>query len=155
MMAHRYVWHGSAKYPTAPIESNVGQLSDVLAGYDVALFGDNHIGFHHRTKSGCLVWNNGAVINRKSDRRNYRPRVGLLMEDGTVENHYLDVSKDVWIDEGEDPVEEENSDLTAFLDDLKGIEGDSLDFTEAVHRFLEENKVSGAVRKILLESIGE
>ena len=44
--------------------------------------------------------------------------------------------------------------LKGSLDGLEGLEGDSLDYTEAVHQYLEENKVSGAVRKILLDAIG-
>jgi len=152
---HRYVWKAGYGFPGAPVEARAGILGKSLEGYDVALFGDNHKGFSVRTKTGCLIWNNGAMMNRHSDEQQSQPRVGLLQEDGTVEERLLDVSDDLWVDMGEDVPVDDNVEMTELLDKLKKLGPDSLNFRKTVREYLQGNDEPPAVQKMLLESIGE
>jgi hypothetical protein len=94
-VAHKYCWNYTVEDKmVATEENNVRVHADSLAGFGIALFGDNHKGFSTRGK-GLTVFNAGTFMRRASDEIDYRPMVGILYEDGTVEPHYLDTSREV------------------------------------------------------------
>ncbi len=41
-----------------------------------------------------IILNAGCFIRRHSNEENYKPRIGMLTEDGRIISHYLDTSKD-------------------------------------------------------------
>ncbi len=135
-LIHRYLWTDRyGGYPGAPAETNLRSMGEQLRGYDVAVFGDNHQQF--QAKSGdCTVYNCGCLIRRTIAERDYRPAVGLLKADGLVEPHYLDTSEDKWVDAEPEQEEREVEGLDEFLAELGGLEADSLDFREALKRYL-------------------
>lgn len=151
VIAHSYVWVQGHGYPGAPNERRLAGYEDRLAGYDVAVFGDNHKGFL-ATAGGCNVINCGCLIPRKMDERGHKPAVGLLYDDGLVKFHFLDISEDKWA--GTEPDEGiymmGDSELDEFLEGLGSLGGDSLDFGEAVRRYLDDHKVGENTRKALL-----
>ena len=152
---HSYISTDQCSHPGAPKMSRVKAWDLRLRGYATAVFGDNHLGFHDEKAGDCEVYNCGALIRRATDQRGYTPAVGLLHEDGHVEPHFLDVSKDKWIDEQplEDGQSEEAPGLADFIGELRSLDAVSLDFKEAVERFLRNNEVDDGVRDVLLETI--
>ncbi len=153
---HSYIWHKDCKYPTAPIQANLSGWKNRLKGYDVAVFGDNHIGF--LAKSGdCNVINCGSLIPRNIDQKDYKPSVGLLHEDGTITRHFLDISQDKWIDD-EDMIEaevEKNPEMDKFLNELKELDTDSPDFAESVRRYVDDKVKDPLVKELLIKILDE
>jgi predicted phosphodiesterase len=153
-VCHKYAWMNSGNsYPGAPAEGSVKTLAKKLKGFDVAVFGDNHIGFDCKV-GGTTIYNCGCLVPRKMDERITKPSVGLLHEDGTVTREYLDISKDLWIDV-EDAINPEVVGMRDFIDGLKNLESDSFDFREEVERYISDNKVERRVADLVLESMGK
>lgn len=150
---HRYVYtRGRLAYPGAPKEQRLAVMAEQLAGYDAAVFGDNHSGFV--AKAGdCNVINTGCLIRRKQDERDYRPQVGLLNDDGTITQYFLDTSQDKWADPVDVPVGA-GMDASEFLDDLKSLGADSLDFRAVVKQRLDANDADPAVRRLVQNALG-
>ncbi len=147
-LVHRYLWTDKiGGFPGAPAESNLKAMREQLKGYDVAVFGDNHQQFGVRS-GDCTVWNCGCLIRRSIAERDYRPAVGLLKADGKVEAHRLDTSEDKWVDELPEEGERKVEGLDEFLSTLDSMAASSLDFGEAMRRFLMD-KTDDDVKRIL------
>jgi DNA repair exonuclease SbcCD nuclease subunit len=150
-MVHDYCWIQGSDYPGAPKEKRLGYRSKSLAGYDVSVFGDNHKGF-----SVGPVFNCGALIPRSSDESNYRPRVGMLHDDGVVITHTLDTTEDCWLVDDSSLRQEQEDDvgLKNLVTELNELEQSTLDFRQAMKRYL-AGKIEEDVKKVLLEVMGE
>lgn len=154
LVAHRYVWTTEKTcYPGAPQEANLAGLKKQLEGYDAAVFGDNHKGF--RAISGrCYVLNCGGFMARKSDERNYKPRFGLLHDDGHIDSISLDVSKDNWIDpEDMNALVDEPLNLTGLIDEFEHLGSDALDFAEVLIRTMEREATDESVKQKVIEAL--
>jgi hypothetical protein len=155
---HKYIYRTDEGYPGAPKEQRVAGYSKALEGYDVAVFGDNHIGFHWDgdNRTFCQVFNCGSLMRRNIDQRDYEPMVGLLHSDGTVKPHFLDCSEDKFIDEertGAEPIT--GLDLTRFMEELEELGGGELDFRSAMDFYFKRTEVDKSVQKIVLEAMEE
>ena len=154
-VVHKYVWEEGFGFLGADVEAQASKQWESLAGYDVAFFGDNHKAFTVQRGKQQIV-NCGTFFRRKSDEIAYKPQVALLHSDGSVEIHYLDVSKDLFREEA--PALQEivgtivNSE--GFLAAVQDLELDSLDFVAAVNRHLDLSGVSQSVRSAVLSSMG-
>lgn len=151
---HSYIWTKKTGYPGASKEQYWKWYHKRLKGFDVAVFGDNHRGFLISKEIQGLptILNVGGFLRRKSDEREYKSCVGLLHEDGSVIRHYLDVSEDKWSDIDEIS-QIQGLDLSKFIEELEGLETDSLDFKEHVNRAMDSGKVSDGVRQCVLNCI--
>ncbi len=148
---HKYCWIKGESYPGAPEENNLGSYRKQLEGYDAAVFGDNHIPFL-ALSNHCNVINCGGFMRRKADEEHHTPIVGLLYDNASIEQHYLDISKDIFTtDHLDKPIVE--PDMREFIEELQDLDSDSLDFTEAVNRYLSSNKISQKVKDLILESL--
>jgi hypothetical protein len=86
------------------------------------------------------------------DERDHVPSVGLLRRDGSVERHFLSVEEDKWIDaDCTQSTHSEESMVAEFLEELKEMGSDRLDFLEGIRQFLRDNKVGKRTKRILLE----
>lgn len=151
-LIHRFIYTKTTGYPGAPPEARVPAYKAALAGYDAAVFGDNHKGFIQ--PGNPTICNCGGFMRRKVDERDYRPGVGLLHTDGTVTRHYFDTSEDAFaeISEAEEAVAKV-LDMSAFVDGLRGLESDdALDFIAAMERFIRENDVPQRVAEIMIQA---
>jgi hypothetical protein len=122
----------------------------------VAVFGDNHVPFEHRTNKGDHLFNCGGFFRRRSDEIAHRPSVGLFSRDGSITRHYLDVSKDVFASP-ETIIGELQSatgaDLEGFVAEL-GKLGDALiDWPVALRRYMKQHKVRPEVRRAVLKAL--
>ena len=146
-LIHEYVWVVGKCFPGAPEENRIKkQISDL--GYDVIVYGDNHFSFSGTSKNTSF-FNCGCLMRRKSDEKHYAPQVGLLLESGEVKQHFLDISKDKYLDTINDATAVEELDIEEFLEELKKLGDTSLEFTTAVERFFKKHKTHPAVQKIL------
>jgi len=152
-VSHRFIWTKGKGYPGAPDSHLEMPTIKLYSSFDVAVFGDNHQGFGLR----CYprIYNCGCLIRRKANERDYKPRVGLLMADGTVDTHYLDLTGDVWAEQPDDSPDMEDmaEGLKDFISELKNTDTGIIDFEEAVDRWLDGHDCSDPVRKILLEVV--
>lgn len=126
-----------------------------LAGFDVAVYGDNHKGFTSRYE-GLTIFNCGGFMRRNIDQRDYRPSVGLLLGTGEVVRHYLDTTEEKFRHRTEAETAlglMDTLDTASLIEDLNTLGADdSLEFEGALRRFLKTNKTEAAVRKIVLEA---
>ncbi len=129
-LIHRYCWVKEHSYVGADQINHAKILLNAYGAADVLHFGDNHSGFllakKHRT-----ILNTGTFMRRTVSEVDYRPRVGLLHDDGSVVLHYLDTSSDVMSFttklQGADI---DDVDVVDFVRSLKLTEQDSIDFVD-------------------------
>lgn len=93
-LVHAYCWKTGCSFPGASDDSSAMSFAERLKGWDIAVFGDNHIPFESRI-GDVLVYNCGGFMRRKTDEVNHRPSVGIVFDDGSIKRHYLDISQDV------------------------------------------------------------
>lgn len=160
-IVHDYVWTAKAKYPKAPEEKQIKATTQLrnmirgkLYGYDVIVYGDNHKGFMTRVGK-TTVFNCGTLMRRRSDEEDYKPKVGLLYSDGTVEPYYLDISKDKHLtaEEVKDVEEVEQLDMEQFAKELRTLGASALDFAEAMKEFWRSDKTRKAVQRIISKAM--
>lgn len=159
-VVHKYVWSKSTCYPGAPSDSYFMKVQKQLLGFDVAVFGDNHQSFETGGKklpsdTYPKMFNCGGFMRRKSDERDYQPTVGLLHSDGSITRYKLDVSEDKFLDSGDIPqsLRDNSLGMETFIEELSALGDATIDFRDAVHRLLEREKVSPAVKRIVLTSL--
>jgi len=152
-VAHEYAWIPTHKYPTAPDNQRLTPKRKALQEFDVVIFGDNHDGFTHQLGK-TTIFNCGTLMRRKVDEAHYKPQVGLIYTDGTVEPYYLDTSQDVI-----DLSVPESSDTKVvlevqdFLTELEKLSTNPLDFREAVERYLNDNEIKPETKRVTLETM--
>jgi len=152
-VVHRYIWVNNCKYPGAPEEAKVGVFKKQLEGYNAAVFGDNHKGFL-AVAGKCEVLNCGGLMSRKSDERNYQPHYGLLFDDGTIERVPLDISQDKWVDpEDVTALVDESLNMGGLISELEHLGGDTLNFIEVLTRYVEKNKISPEVGRLIADAL--
>lgn len=155
-VAHSYIWKEGFEYSGVSKDSHISEYQKKLVGYDAALFGDNHQGFLIDEPRRPNVLNCGTFMRRKRDERPLKPQVGLLLEDGTIEIRYLKVSKDLWTEEViEEPQNNSDSKTSDFLEGLKGLGSDSLDFRDAVKRHMDSKGTDQSVREIVCGALDD
>lgn len=152
-VVHDYVWVGGCSYPNAPADRQLSRKLEQLKSYDVVVYGDNHKGFLAKN-TPTEIFNCGTLMRRKSDEIDYEPQVGLLLANGLVVQHRLDISKDKYITKAE---EQFNASLEMgdFFDELEKLGKTSLDFVEAMKEFLHVHggKTSAEAKQIILDAM--
>jgi len=154
---HDYVWIPGCSYPDAPDEKQLKKLNqnksgEKFYGYDVVVYGDNHKGF--TTFAGqTTIFNCGTLMRRKSDEIDYKPQVGLLLESGEVIPHYLDISKDKYLETMEEKEIDSELDMSEFFDELEKLGRTALDFKDAMMQFLHKGKTSNEAKQIILKAM--
>ena len=164
---HGFCYAGKVPYPGASFESGLTNgWSEHLKGYSTAVFGDNHMGFStdlplfvgpmkglNTDIITCNVFNCGTFMRRKSDEISYRPQVGILREDGTVETRLLDTEIDQFV-APEEGLVEDGLDLSAFLKELRSLGDSGLDFQTSVQKYIEQHRdeLTDKTKDIILRS---
>ena len=149
-LIHEYACITGSDYPNAPQKAYVHKKvkNTKYGGYDIIVYGDNHKGFS--TTSGTTkIFNCGTLMRCKSDEEAYRPRVGLLYADGSIETHYLDISKDVHLTAEEEvkvmAEREEELDVEALYTELKKLGDSALEYATAVKQHCHKHNTEKAV----------
>ena len=159
-VVHDYVWIKGSSYPDAPKDKSLQDRNNThnkiydgkLYGYDVIVYGDNHKGFSKRIGE-TIIFNCGTLMRRKSDEIDYKPQVGLLLSNGEVVPHYLDISQDKYIEKAADTEVNDSLDMSEFFNELEKLGNSALDFKEAMKQFLHSGKTLTEVKQIILDAM--
>lgn len=152
-LIHQYNCIKRASYPGAPIESFVSKSRKEFKGYDIVVCGDNHHPFECMIGK-TLFWNAGCFLRRHSNEADYKPRIGMLTEDGEMISHYLDISKDKYLTNEDTEKEISEMDITDLMKELNRLGSTKADFEKSVEIYLKQHGSSKAVQKIIAEAIG-
>lgn len=151
-LAHQYIWQNEASHAKANIMSNIINFGDQLKGFNLAVFGDNHIAFDNYVGT-CRVCNCGGFIIRKSDEIDYKPSVNLLNENFELERFYLDCSKDKYIKINSKEANSDNIQMLELLNELKELDNVSFDYVEQLEIIMNKQNTPQEIKDILLQSI--
>lgn len=126
-LIHAYCWKKGSSFPGAEL-NHVSSFKEQLQGYDIAIFGDNHLPFE--AKAGdCLVFNCGGFMRRKSDEIKHRPSCGLIYSDGSIKRHYFDTSEESMLSTTVDSLASLDDDtIREFAKSLVALDCDPMDF---------------------------
>ena len=148
-VVHSYIWIKGHAFPGAPAEQRLKHYLKKLQGYDAAVFGDNHQGFIYGSKKPYIM-NCGTFIRRRTDERNYNPRVGLLQRNGQFVPYMLDILSDKFIDVGSiETAVNRAIDAADFIRELSGIGSCVVDFVQALEQFCSKNKIDKHIREVI------
>lgn len=156
-VCHRYVWSRAAnKHPKAEDTDKVSKLDTLLRGYDVRHFGDNHISFDAKTKTG-LVFNGGGFLPRTTaDNRTQSP-IGLLdwSPSHGAEIHRVRLSAQhpplATQREPEAERDETRAAIAEFAEGLQEQVTDAANFLQIIGDYANENVLDEELRNTLLE----
>jgi hypothetical protein len=157
-LIHAMIWTKDTGWEGAPEDSRYKAWEPRLRGYEVAFFGDNHKPFHLKPPEKCQTVNCGSLLRRTMPEREHEPRVWLLRTDGSVESHFLDTEKDLYmtIELIEPLAKALNLDLSDFIEQLTAVEAERLDYKRAVVAWVDQaHDLSPQVRAVILRAIGE
>ena len=159
-VVHKYVWKGTDRHPEAKDSENVSSFSGKLKGFDLAVVGDNHKTFLHRSDAFSnkpIVYNCGTFMRRTTPEIYYHPSVGLLYRNGNVKPHLLDDTIDNFLNIEKEPDKTELSVLKEWIATLtQAIVSDqnsSIDIVEELHRKIESGNISKETQKCILEAL--
>lgn len=156
-VVHHYVWWRDHKYPGAPKNTNWSALQIKLDGFQVAVFGDNHKGFHLMAENEGDPWmmNCGTMMRRKADEVSYQPQFGLLSRRGGIITPYLiDTSEDKFIDTDEAlALIDKGVEMAEFISELGSLRDKGVSFVEAVAQFCQKNGIDSRIQKIISTSL--
>jgi hypothetical protein len=150
---HDYVWKEGCGFPGADDSKVSSKWRKRLTGYDVAVFGDNHIPFASTKEGKATIINAGGFYRRKSDEVKMEPSVWLIRIDGTFERIKLDCSEDKFISPTEIAVLLANEGIEDFINDLQNLGDVALNFTEAIKQALSAVMPNESTRRIILNAM--
>jgi hypothetical protein len=156
-LVHAYCWREGHSHPGAREEDHVDSWRERLAGYDLAIFGDNHAGFLDSPSGKMPILNCGGFMRRRIDEINYQPRFWLIYSDFSIESYPLDCSADKFINPEKlaKTLCSEDLDLTEFARELARAADKKLDFVAALKRVMTDEKIDERVMKLILSTIAE
>lgn len=144
-LCHHFVWSAGTGFVGAFDGDRASSISKQIEGFTLGVFGDNHKAF-----SEGSVFNCGTLMRRHLNEIKYKPRVGLVMDDGSIHSCLLDCSEDKFCDSRFDfDISGEVVDMSLLKDALEGLRGDSLDYQKVVHTAIEDEQVSPGSRAIV------
>lgn len=154
-LIHDYIWCSGKGRENAPVDKGYSKWMPRLNGYDIAVFGDNHIGFLVGSTKPA-VFNCGTLQCRATSERAYKPRVGLLRNDNVMQQHFLDTSLDKWTDLSDEVAAIEKSaeiDLSEFIEDMGRLRDMGLNWKQAVYDEVSKRGLSGNVQDIIHQCV--
>jgi hypothetical protein len=158
LVAHRFVWDSKrpeTAHENPPEKCSTENTWSDLTGYDICLFGDNHIPFLHRgRRTGRLLYNHGSFF-RRSVAEVHHPEVGLVIDRQTIVRRPLESAKaDVIVDVGDEETRpEDRESLDRFMKSLRSSPETHFRYSDMVRRYIRDEDPPTKVRKYLLQSL--
>jgi len=144
-VVHQFVWTKDTGFTGADPSNRLKNIRSQLPGYDILHFGDNH-----KTFLVGNAFNPGSLMIRNADQKDHRPCVGLVKRNHEIVIHYLNCSKDKYMEIT--PSEEKTAlDMSKFIEGMEHLDVAVVDFQEVVKRWLDSNQVSDGVKKVILK----
>lgn len=149
---HKYMWLGDdSKYPGAPESSSFASCKSILKTYNAVVIGDNHK--HWKTDyPGTAVMNCGTFIRRKSDEIPYRPRIGALKEDGSIEQIHVPTNLDRFHEKPKER-EEVAFNMSDFINGLEELGEHGMNFRAVVEKHLQTEDIDQRTKEIILRAM--
>jgi hypothetical protein len=151
-IAHEYNWIAGCGHGGATPAAKITKRRKALTAFHIVAFGDNHHGFEYQL-GNTTIWNCGTLMRRLAVEADYKPRLGLLLSDGSIAPHYLDTSKDRFDKLAAPDSLDTSVDVGEFLSTLGNLTHNPLDYCGAIRRYLDTTDVHDGVRRVLLEAI--
>lgn len=160
-LIHDYFWMKGTGHERAPDNKRYGHWINKLSDYDLAVFGDNHVGSLCQTPESsvvnskdrpCSIFNCGTLQCRTTSERKYRPRIGLLHDSGLVTQHFLNTTQDQWTALSAELLAVERAtelDLSGFIEDVSKLRDMGLNWKQTVYDFCTESQLSAEVQTII------
>jgi hypothetical protein len=159
-VCHRYCWIEGNVHPGARPEDHADALRKELAGFDAAVFGDNHSGFLASRRAGdTAVLNCGTLMRRTTAEVKYSPAYGVLYTNGCFARVQSTAPAKDRFREGSplETVAGLSPDLVALIEDLPDQMSDQAaglrDFRHELMRRLKG--LSPDTRREVLDAVGE
>lgn len=150
-ICHRYVWYGDAKYQQADEKSHIGRIADQLLGYKYAFFGDNHKLFLFKNPRYPTIVNCGTFYRRKSDEKDYKTYLYVILKDGRLARIPLDNSEDRFLDdETAQKLEAKEVRTDGFLTELAKLGDSALNYAETVRHMINAEGIPEPIRRIMI-----
>jgi DNA repair exonuclease SbcCD nuclease subunit len=154
---HEYNWIDGKGYKDAENKSKIGKHRKELLQYNTVIIGDNHKGFFTKINK-TNIFNCGSLMRLHSDQKDYKPRIGILNENGKVDPYYLNISEDLFLEteiKHKEDTEETEKSLIRFFSEMKKLGHSTLDFVQALKYRIEKEDVTKPVKKIIQKIIEE
>jgi DNA repair exonuclease SbcCD nuclease subunit len=142
-MIHEYCWQGKSGFPGASEDKTVNAHRNNADGYDILIFGDNHIP-HEDISKNPIVFNCGGFYRRTIDEINHKPSVGILYSDKTIRREYVPVDEDIFVSAQEKPVLDQN--ISEFVKYLANTTTNPLDVEEVIRNYVITHNVPESVQ---------
>lgn len=155
-LIHDYIWTEKTGHVGADVDKRYAKWMPKLKGYDVAVFGDNHVPWTIQSDDKVSIFNCGAFIARKATEMKLKPSVGLLHASGKISRHYMDISKDKWDDKAHVIAKIESSfnvDLDGFVQELMTARNTGCDWAATVTEYCKKHKLDKGVADIMVRAV--
>lgn len=141
VILHRLVYE-TPPYAGAEKEGSVEFICSLFPKARVICCGDNHSGFHYKSKTGQILVNCGALIRHNADMLAYQPRVYLLGYDYEQDQYKLqkldlDISSDKISDKHLARVNKQKSKNELFIRTMQEVSDISLSFEDVLKDLVE------------------
>jgi DNA repair exonuclease SbcCD nuclease subunit len=143
-VVHQYCWNEGSSYPYALPEQHVRE--QYKYGYDVMVFGDNHIGFTHQSGSQSVI-NCGTFYRRSISERLYQPFVGLITSQGQVIKQFIPVNEDIITDKIVNKTESDNSSVSEFVSYLSEVTVNGFDIPHIFAEYMSKHSTDACVQQ--------
>lgn len=155
-ICHHFVWTKDTGYEGAPEDCRLKNIKEKLKGYDVALLGDNHHTVFRPSNDEVTIFNPGTLMRRTAHDLDHKPCVGLLHANGEIKVHYLDTSKDIYLNKDEmAKMKKDKANFSDFVDGLTNLGDSEFDFPSAIKAFLQRTDISDATRKQVIKMMND
>ncbi len=140
-LVHAYESEPGKEHPGA----KPSNFKKTYAGFDTVIIGDNHVPVDARF-NGTTIFGCGGFMRRKTDDK-HRPRVGIIMQDGSVQPHYLDTTGESFNTEPAGPAPSVQE-YGPFISKLQNLNKQDLDYPG---RLREKARSAPSEVRLLLE----
>lgn len=151
-LLHSYIWRKDHKFQKATNSTNIGKYKEKIKGYDFAIFGDNHKGFHHYQDNTQII-NCGGFIRRRIDEIDYKPRIWILYNDKSVEKIYMKNRQEITEQIKRKNIADADYNIKDFVDSMNDLEESSTDYKAICSEYMESHSTPKNVRKIVMASM--
>lgn len=154
---HSYIWRPGCNFYGASEETSTRSYHTALKGYDVAVFGDNHIGFTITIKrSGghtTRVVNCGGFMRRTSDEKDRQPVVTLIHRDGSITQEPLDTNQDKFVSTIKEHKALLGDKAEEFLSRLNKLRDSRINLQEGLEHYFREHNVDEGIQTIIFQAM--
>ena len=147
-MMHTFV---SAK-GEIPNTHSAESLCKKFKDFDIIITGHNHQSFVYESDYNKLI-NPGSMMRMFADQIDFKPRLFILFDDGSIDFEYFPIQEDVIDRKHLEIKEERDKRLESFLKNMNKSYKKKFDFKSNISSFVKENKTEQTVVNKIMEAL--